>query len=79
MVGEFKDDKCHGYGVYLEKNGDKYEGDWKNGLKHGKGNEFLGVIFKVNLGVQTNADGSIYTGDFYENWKDGSVILKMIK
>ena len=27
----------NGQGVYLWGNGDKYDGDWKNGEKHGKG------------------------------------------
>ncbi len=28
--GKFRKDKMHGYGVYSCKNGDKYEGHWKN-------------------------------------------------
>ena len=38
-VGEFKDDKVHGYGVLLTIEGGKYEGAWENGFKSGHGTE----------------------------------------
>ena len=45
-------------GVYTWKNGAKYEGEWKNNKRHGKGK-------------MINSDGKIYEGDFKENKKDG--------
>ena len=35
--GEYKYDKCEGFGVYRFNSGDKYEGMWKNSLKSGQG------------------------------------------
>ena len=36
--GEWKDDKAHGYGVYIHyKTGSKYEGYWENDMQHGSG------------------------------------------
>jgi len=34
-MGEWKEGKPHGYGVHVWVNGDKYEGEFKNSLKHG--------------------------------------------
>ncbi len=41
--GEFKDDYRHGRGVYIWENGDVYDGEWNQGLKHGLAH------MKVNL------------------------------
>ena len=30
-------DKCNGVGKYTYVNGDTYEGDWENNLRHGHG------------------------------------------
>ena len=32
-----KNDKYKGEGKYIWKNGEYYKGEWKNGLKNGKG------------------------------------------
>ena len=49
-VGEMKDGKEHGKGIYTFSNGSKiYEGEWKDGLEHGKG-------------IYTWTNGSIYEG-----------------
>ena len=29
-LGDYKDDKKHGKGIFTLPNGDKYEGDWKD-------------------------------------------------
>ncbi|MFO0116502.1 MAG: hypothetical protein ACK521_02410 [bacterium] len=34
-MGEWKQSKADGYGVHQWKNGDRYEGEWRNCLKHG--------------------------------------------
>ena len=36
-VGELVNDKPHGKGTITYENGDSYEGEWKEGLKEGKG------------------------------------------
>mmetsp|Transcript_35099 Transcript_35099/g.40561 ORF Transcript_35099/g.40561 Transcript_35099/m.40561 type:complete len:97 (+) Transcript_35099:594-884(+) len=35
--GEFKDDKRHGFGVFVWPSGKEYRGYWKNGKMHGEG------------------------------------------
>merc|ERR1711915_733733 len=35
--GEWKNKAAHGYGVMRWQNGDRYEGDWSDGLRQGKG------------------------------------------
>ena len=49
-------------GIYYHKNGNKYEGDWKNEKRDGKG------IFYWN-------DGRKYEGDFKNNIREGNGIL----
>jgi len=34
--------KAWGYGVHVWKNGDKYEGEWYDCLKHGQGTDLFG-------------------------------------
>ena len=36
-VGELKNEKPHGQGSITYENGESYEGEWKDGLKDGKG------------------------------------------
>lgn len=35
--GMFKNDKPHGYGVYVQESSDCYVGMWENGKAHGQG------------------------------------------
>jgi hypothetical protein len=53
-VGEWKDGKCHGHGIYKFENGDTYEGEWENDKRHGHG-------------IMTYADGSVYDGDWIDD------------
>ena len=32
---QWKDDKSHGYGVYLHSDGAQYQGEWKEDKQHG--------------------------------------------
>ena len=48
------EDKKDGYGIHVDKNGRRYEGNFKNDLFHGKG-------------VLIYADGSRYEGNFRDN------------
>jgi hypothetical protein len=36
-VGQMRNNKENGFGIYFYQNGDKYEGEWMNGKKHGTG------------------------------------------
>lgn len=36
-TGEWKDDKCHGYGNMNYASGARYTGEWKDDLRHGQG------------------------------------------
>ena len=36
-AGELIDGKRSGFGIYHYASGNKYEGQWKNGMKHGIG------------------------------------------
>ena len=46
------------FGTYTFSNGDKYEGSWKNDLKHGQG-------------LSTYNSGDAYLGEFKNNTKHG--------
>ena len=52
--GDFVDKKAHGKGVMRWRQGDKYDGDWENGLRHGVGN----YISKVWSGADFTADNT---------------------
>lgn len=39
-AGKWFDSKMQGYGTYTWKNGNKYEGFYKNGLRNGQGKMF---------------------------------------
>jgi hypothetical protein len=54
IVGNCKD----GFGIYLSRNGDKYEGNWKNLQRHGKG-------------IATFANGDVYNGYWLHDLQDG--------
>ena len=45
-------------GIYIWANGAKYEGEWKNNKREGKGK-------------MSSSEGKVYEGDFKDNKKDG--------
>lgn len=47
--GQFVAKKAHGKGTMRWNQGDKYEGDWKEGLRHGKGEYWSKVKMKCQL------------------------------
>ena len=49
--GQFVAKKAHGKGTMRWNQGDKYEGDWKEGLRHGKGEYWS----KVNVNIKQNS------------------------
>ena len=73
-VGEWKDNKYHGYDTFKISDGDKYVGEYKDGKTHGQG-------------AYTWADGDKYVGEYKEGsaWtgitydKNGSVVSKLVK
>jgi hypothetical protein len=76
-VGEFKDSKIHGLGIYLFADGDKYLGQWKNNLQHGLGTEIYNSMSAMYVGEfkfgKFNGQGT-YTvegGKYVGEWKDG--------
>lgn len=76
-----------GNGKETRKNGDIYQGDYRNGLKHGKGKiiyylkkdvfdgEFINGVFN-GRGELTNANGDSYNGEFQNGERHGTGILK---
>ena len=41
----------NGHGVFYFSNGDRYEGNFENGLKHGK---FIRLVFKLHILIILN-------------------------
>lgn len=54
----WKNDSQDGYGIEKWADKSRYNGEYKKGLKHGKGDFFL-------------ADGSCYKGDWVKDLRDG--------
>jgi hypothetical protein len=42
---------AHGYGVHEWQNGDRYEGEWRNSLRHGQGSDIF-------------ANGDVFIGEY---------------
>lgn len=65
-IGDWKENKKHGYGIKIYDNKDKYEGYWDNDLRNGKG------TYWVCIGK--NKYRKLYTGDWKNNKKEGNGI-----
>jgi len=50
-MGEWRNDKFGGVGVYLYANGQRYEGEWSDGKKHGEGVFYHTTTGQVQKGV----------------------------
>merc|ERR1711992_316239 len=61
--GDWKNKAAHGYGVMKWQNGDRYEGDWVEGLRQGKGM----YTCKASGGKYEGSNGDWYEGQ----WKSG--------
>lgn len=66
-IGDWKENKKHGYGIKIYDNKDKYEGYWDNDLRNGKG------TYWVCIGK--NKYRKLYTGDWKNNQKEGHGIF----
>ncbi len=84
-IGDFKNDKYHGSGIYTFMNGDKYSGDFKDGnfngsgiLVYSNGDTYVGE-FKDGayngLGRTTNANGDTFIGEFKDGRRQGHGIV----
>ena len=82
--GDCLDDNFEGKGTYYYENGNRYEGEWKKGLKHGKGilyydhetqkKKYDGYFIKGKFEGKGNYywnDGSYYKGNFVNGLKHG--------
>ncbi len=75
-VGEVMSKMANGYGVAVLESGSRYEGEWKNNMRHGKGHFFWndGQHYKGNyLNDKRDGYGVYYweNGDRYEGeWKN---------
>jgi len=58
--GDWKNKAAHGYGTMKWQNGDKYEGDWINGLRQGNGKYLC------------KSSGGKYEGEYNNDKKEGS-------
>lgn len=58
-------------GTYNYLHGDKYEGEWRNDEKNGKGKHSFNVI-----GVLTYSNGDKYEGEFSANKKNGKGVMQ---
>ena len=60
-MGEFKDDKMNGRGLYTWASGDRYEGQWKDDKRNGQG-------------IFTWTDGKRYEGEYKDDKRNGQGI-----
>ena len=61
-VGDYKNNKKHGQGVYTAANGDSYSGEFKDGTYNG-------------MGTYRFANGSIYSGEFKDGRRAGQGVF----
>ncbi len=70
--GQWKDDTITGHGTFIWRNGKKYVGDFKNGLRHG-----LGKLYYAPGGLEDNSESGhwvmikydIYEFVYYESYE----------
>ena len=65
--GDYVKDKAEGNGKYICENGDYYIGQWKNGLRNGKGKE----IYKYGDSYEGDCVNDKWEGNGKYIWKDG--------
>lgn len=84
-VGEFEDNKKHGFGRYSFSAGNVYTGEWRDNRMHGQGemrfytgDRYLGRWFDDRFhgqGTYYFADGGTYEGNFFEGKRHGEGTL----
>ena len=80
-IGEWKDGKEHGQGIFIWADGEEYIGQWMNGKKHGQGtytypsgSKYVGQWMngkKHGQGTYTFPDGEGYIGQWKNSEKHG--------
>lgn len=86
-VGEMKDGKPDGVGVYFDRLGYQYDGNWSEGYFEGNGrfqlsngDEYVGS-FRMGrahgTGRYFQSDGEIYSGRFEDGLRDGAAELTL--
>jgi hypothetical protein len=79
--------KPHGTGVYFDKQGFRYEGDWRDGRFEGRGrlqlpngDEYVGSFRAGKAdgeGHHFQSDGENYVGEFKVGLRDGSAQITL--
>ena len=59
-----------GFGVFWSKSGDRYEGEWKDGKRNGKGRQIYGGRFPDGFG------GDVYEGDWVQDKRHGQGVME---
>eukprot|EP00741_Cyanophora_paradoxa_P004225 tig00000789_g4103.t1 len=84
-LGQWRDNLKHGYGIQIEKNGNKYEGEWNRGRRHGQGTYYVCINGKLvkrfeghwcddtmqGRGKYYYPDGTQYDGEWLSNERHG--------
>jgi hypothetical protein len=81
-VGGFKRHMFDGFGTYYYANGDRYEGPWKKGEKHGENGKFVcadGTTLVVSWkndranghGICTYKNNATFEGEYVDDVKEG--------
>jgi hypothetical protein len=72
----------HGRGAFIGVEGERYDGDWKDGLRHGQGSEDFGNGARYEgayvedlphgVGTYTAENGEVYAGSWSKGcFRDG--------
>jgi len=80
-IGEWKDGKEHGQGIFIWADGEEYIGQWMNGKKHGRGtytypsgSKYVGQWMngkKHGQGTYTYPSGAKYVGEYQNGVRRG--------
>ncbi|MDA7709248.1 caspase family protein [bacterium] len=80
-IGEWKDGKEHGQGIFIWADGEEYIGQWMNGKKHGQGtytypsgDEYVGEHqngVRHGRGTYTYPSGAKYVGEYQNGVRRG--------
>ena len=84
-VGEVKNGE-HGHGTYYYGNGNKYVGQWKDGVQHGKGtytyldgSKYVGEWKDGKMHGQGTLSYPDNGGEYIGQWKNGKYQKKIMK
>lgn len=79
-VGEYRDGKREGFGVFHDALGQRFEGDWVGNKRHGRGRQTRIANAKVEeyqtSGSQKQPGLDVYEGDWVENKRTGQGVMQ---